>query len=91
MEKAELEKGMEGKTFDQMNRHELALAAGNAVDRVNAAQEKLKSAFDNMPATAKMAAGDQLAVLQEQLNANAELLLATRAELALFLKIGTYL
>lgn len=83
MEKSELEKGMQGKELADMNRHELAVAAGNAIDRVKAANVKLKAAFDTLPQTARMAAGDQLEAAYEALSASAELALVTRAELGL--------
>jgi hypothetical protein len=83
MEKSEIEKGMEGKELSEMNRHELAVVAGNAIGRVKAAQEKLKSAFDNLPTTAKMAAGAQLEAAAESLDAVCELAIVTHAELGL--------
>jgi len=80
---------VETKTLDQMNRHELAAAAGKTIDRVKAANEALKTAFENMPATAKMAAGDQLDAAFEALDANTEMLLTTRAELGLVIRLST--
>ena len=79
----------EVKQLDKMNRHELAAAAGKTIDRVKAANAALKTAFENMPATAKMAAGDQLDAAFEALDANTEMLLTTRAELGLVIRLST--
>lgn len=83
MEKKELEKCMDGKCLGEMNRHELAVAGSNAIERVKAAQEDLDAAFASLPQTAKMAAGEQLTAAFEALAALTELSLVTRAELGL--------
>lgn len=80
MEKEEMEKVMAGKTFAEMNRHELAVAGADAVERVTQAREKLGTAFESMPAAAKMAAGDQLTAAYETLTALADLQLVTAAQ-----------
>lgn len=74
MEKKEIEKGMEGKELSELNRHELAVAAGNAREAVLVAQKKIKDAES----------GDQIATGMAALTvATANLALVNDAQVVL--------